>query len=90
MNNENKRNFYEELKELWNEHKREIKIGAGCLFVGFCYGFIKGYKANDTVVGKALIDLIDKVPQLPAPDDIPIEEILQGCDKEEIMELMDF
>lgn len=37
-----KRNFKEEVKELWNEYKRPIKAGVICLGIGIFYGFLKG------------------------------------------------
>lgn len=74
MNENNKKRH---LKEFWEDYGKAIKVGGWCLFIGFSYGFVKGMEAQGHITGRALCDLIDKVPTLPAPDDIPLEEVLK-------------
>lgn len=85
---EHKLNFKQEAKELWDAVKAPVKAGCFCLVFGAFYGFVKGMNAQGKLTGDAMMALIDKIPQLPEPDDIPIEEILAGCDKDEVMEIM--
>lgn len=86
MNENNKKRH---LKEFWEDYGRAIKVGGWCLLIGFSYGLAKGVQAQGKLMGAALSELIDKVPTLPAPDDIPLDVVLQGCSKKEILELME-
>lgn len=76
-------------KKLWNDHKGEVKVGLTCLAVGGTYGFIKGMQAENILVGNALVNLIDKIPTIPEPDDLPIEEIVARYPKEYILSMYD-
>lgn len=91
METKEKRNFKQEIKDLWNENKGKIKVGGICLLVGCFYGFVKGMNAQGQLTGKAMTDLIDKIPELPEPDDLTYEEMadmLKGYDMEVINELV--
>ena len=49
----------------------------------FAYGFVKGMDAESKLTSNAMTRLIDKIPPLPEPDDIPFEEFIAEMAKDE-------
>ena len=90
MENSNERNFKQELKELWEENKGKVKVGLYCLAIGFAYGFVKGMDAESKLTSNAMTRLIDKIPPLPEPDDIPFEEFIAEMAKDEGIQISSF
>ena len=91
MNNEQtktKRNWKQELKDVWNEYKAPIKVGCWCLTVGAIIGFVKGLSTQSKFDSDTIMALIDKIPHKPDVDDIPLLEILEACDKEDLKETL--
>ena len=60
-----KRNWKQEIKDWWNEHKRVIKTGGLCLLIGAFWGFVKGVDCSTN----AIISLSSKIPNANNEDD---------------------
>ena len=52
-----KRNYKQELKELWDENKVKIKVGVTCLCVGAFCGFIKGINTQSKIDCRIVRDM---------------------------------
>lgn len=78
----------EKIIEFWDENKRAIKFGIVTGLIGMVYGTIKGITVEAQAMGNTMNRLIEKIPELPAPDDLPIEEILGNLSPEEKLDLM--
>lgn len=76
-----KRNWKQEIKEVWIENKGKIKVGFVCLGLGTMYGLIKGYGVANSCMNR----LIDKIPYIPDPGDIS-DYIYSNLDKPEVLE----
>ena len=63
MEEKQKRNWKEELKDTWAYCKPYIKTGVTCLFVGAFWGFVKGIDCQTNVY----LGLLAKIPN--ASDD---------------------
>ena len=66
----NKRNFKDELRGVWDEHGDKIKIGLKFLGIGLVIGFVKGAMTGMDMQRNTVNRLIDKIPYEPDCDDI--------------------
>lgn len=81
-----KRNFKQEIKDLWKEHEGKVKVGAICLLVGGVYGFAKGIDTQGKLMGESIKTLVDKMPKIP---DISYEDALNSIPKEDFLRYID-
>lgn len=78
-----KRNWKQEIKDWWNEHKRVIKTGGICLLIGAFWGFVKGVNCQTTVN----LSLLAKVPNAKdEADDFVYDET--NVDDPELLEMI--
>ena len=86
---ENERNWKQRIKDAWNKNKGKIKLVIGSGTVIYLLGKIAGMKYESEILGDAVTSLTEKLPNIPDLDDYPIETVLQGSSKADIIELMD-
>ena len=66
----NKRNFKDELKGFWDEHRDKIKISLKFLGIGLVVGFVKGAMTGMGMQRDTVNRLMGKIPYEPGCDDI--------------------
>lgn len=86
---EKDRNWKQKIKDAWNKNKGKIKLVIGSGTVIYLLGKISGMKYESEILGDAVTSLTEKLPNIPDLDDYPIETVLQGSSKADIIELMD-
>lgn len=80
-----KRNFKQEIKDWWNEHKKAIKTGVVCGLVGIGYGFIKGLTTSNEMWLRNGFTKAEAEPEEPC-DELELDET--NCDDPELLELI--
>ena len=80
-----KKTFVQQLKDWWNEHKREIKVGIAFGTLGVAYGMFKGYATADKMwMDHGFTHIMDN-PELP-DDELDLTE--NNCDDPELLEIV--
>lgn len=78
-----RRNYKQEIKDWWVEHRKEVKTGLICGLVGLGYGFIKGMSASDKLW---INGLSNAIKEGSSGDNDGLTE--ENCDDPEFLELV--
>lgn len=81
-----KKTFYQEAKEWWQDNKKVVKTGVICGLIGLSYGFVKGVTTMAKMVVSNSIKYEPDKTELPC-DDLGLTDA--NCDDPELFELVD-